>query len=103
MMSNKEYWPSSFFCVFMDQDEIEVNNTAKKEGGQYQAILREQQCEKKIIFTVGKLKLAFTNPEVISASPEYFLNRRIDFAVRLLSELLKKHHLPVWQVKNRVY
>ena len=39
-MSNNEYWPSSFFCVFMDQDEIEVNNTAKKEGGQYQAILR---------------------------------------------------------------
>ena len=87
----------------MDQDEIEVNNTAKKEGGQYQAIFREQQGEKKIIFTVGKLKLAFTNPEVISASPEYFLNRRIDFAVRLLSKLLKKHHLPVWQVKNRVY
>ena len=53
-MSNKEYWPSSFFCVFMDQDEIEVNNTAKKEGGQYQAILREQQGEKKIIFTVGQ-------------------------------------------------
>ena len=38
----------------MDQDEIEVNNTAKKEGGQYQAILREQQGEKKIIFTVGQ-------------------------------------------------
>ena len=32
-----EYW---IFCAFMDQDEIKVNNTARKGGGQYQAILR---------------------------------------------------------------
>ena len=33
------YWPSSFFCVFMDQDGIEVHKHAKKERGQYPAIL----------------------------------------------------------------
>ena len=25
------YWPSSFFCVFMDRDGVEVNKLAKKE------------------------------------------------------------------------
>ena len=30
------YWPSSFFCVFMD------HKLAKKEQGQYPAILTEQ-------------------------------------------------------------
>ena len=24
------YWPSSFFCVFMDRDGVEVLNTQKK-------------------------------------------------------------------------
>ena len=37
-----EYWPSSFFCVFMDRDGVEVHKHAKKERGQYQAILTEQ-------------------------------------------------------------
>ena len=36
------YWPSSFFCVFMDRDEVEVHKHAKKERGQYQAILTDQ-------------------------------------------------------------
>ena len=36
------YWPSSFFCVFMDQDGVEVHKLAKKERGQYPAILTEQ-------------------------------------------------------------
>ena len=36
------YWPSSFFCVFMDRDEVEVHKHAKKEQGQYPAILTEQ-------------------------------------------------------------
>ena len=36
------YWPSSFFCVFMDRDGVEVHKHAKKERGQYQAILTEQ-------------------------------------------------------------
>ena len=37
-----EYWPSSFFCLFMDRDEVEVHKLAKKERGQYPAILTEQ-------------------------------------------------------------
>jgi len=36
------YWPSSFFCVFMDRDEVEVHKHAKKERGQYPAILSKQ-------------------------------------------------------------
>ena len=36
------YWPSSFFCVFMDRNEVEVHKHAKNERGQYQAILSEQ-------------------------------------------------------------
>ena len=31
-----------FFCVFMDRDEVEVNENATKERGQYPAILIEQ-------------------------------------------------------------
>ena len=31
-----------FFCVFMDQDEVEVHKLAKTERGQYPAILTEQ-------------------------------------------------------------
>ena len=47
------YWPSFFcqngwilaeflFCVFKDQDGVEVHKLAKKELGQYQAILTEK-------------------------------------------------------------
>ena len=64
------------------------------------------QGAKKITFTayhLGKLKLAFTSPDVISASPKNFLTSRIDFTVLLLFEFLKKHHLPVGQVKNRIH
>ena len=56
-----------------------------------------QQGAKKKIFTAchsGKLKLAFTSPDVISTSPKNFLTSRIDFIVLLLFEFLKKHHLP---------
>ena len=63
------------------------------------------QGAKKIIFTAchsGKLKLALTSPDVISTSPKNFLTSRIDFTVILLFEFLKKHYLPVGQVKNRV-
>ena len=28
------YWPSSFFCVFMDRDGVEDHELAKKERGQ---------------------------------------------------------------------
>ena len=64
------------------------------------------QGAKKIIFTachLGKLKLAFTSPGIISTSPKSFLTSRIDFTVLLLFKLLMKHHLPVGQVKNRIH
>jgi len=70
-------------------------------------VLRSQGA-KKIIFTAchsGKLKLAFTSPDVISTSPKNVLMNRIDFTLifLLLFEFLKKHHLPVGQVKNRIH
>ena len=46
-----------------------------------------KQDAKKIIFTAchsGKLKLAFTSPDVISTSPKTFLTGRIDFTVLLI-------------------
>ena len=64
------------------------------------------QGTKKIIFTAchsGKLKLAFTSPDIISTSPKSLLTSRIDFTVLLLFEFVKKHHLHVRQVKNRVH
>ena len=57
------------------------------------------QGAKKIIFTachLGELKLAFT-------SAKSFLTSRIDFTVLLLFEFLKKHHLPIGQVTNRMH
>jgi len=36
------YWPSSFFCLFMDRDGVEVHKLGKKERGQYPAILTEK-------------------------------------------------------------
>ena len=39
-----------FFCVFMDRDEVEVNELAKKERGQYPAILNEQTWSIKDLF-----------------------------------------------------
>ena len=58
--------------------------------------LRYQQGAKKIIFTAchsGKLRLAFTSPDVISTSPKNFLTSRIDLKVLLLFEFLKKTSL----------
>ena len=53
----------------------------------------QTQGAKKIIFKAcpsGKLKLAVTSPDIISASPKSFLTSRIDFTVLLLCEFLKK-------------
>ena len=64
------------------------------------------QGAKKIIFTAchsGKLKLTFTSPDVISTSPKSFLTSRVDCTVLLLFEFLKKDHLPVGQVNNKIH
>ena len=68
--------------------------------------MNQYQGAKKIIFTachLGKVKLAFTSPDFISISPKSFLMSRIYFTVLLLFEFLKKHHLPIGQVKNRIH
>ena len=63
-----------------------------------------KQGAKKIIFTAchsGKLKLAFTSPDVISTSPKTFLTSRIiDVTVFLLFEFLKKHYLLSGKLKT---
>ena len=69
-------------------------------------VIVDKQGAKKIIFTAchsGKLNLTFTSPDVISTSPKSFLRSRIDLTVLLLFEFLKKDHLPVGQVKNRIH
>ena len=66
----------------------------------------QKQGAKKIVFTAwhsGKLKLAFTSPDVISISPKKFLRSRINLTVLLLFKFFKKHQLLVGQVKNRIY
>ena len=50
------------------------------------------QGAKKIIFTAchsGKLKLAFTSPDVISTNPKNFLTSRIDLTITYPSGKLK--------------
>ena len=63
------------------------------------------QGAKKIIFTAchsGKLKLAFTSPDVISTSPKNFLTSRIDLTVLLLFEFLKKITYPSGKLKTEL-
>ena len=74
--------------------------------GDISHVIVDKQGAKKIIFTAchsGKLNLTFTSPDVISTSPKSFLRSRIDLTVLLLFEFLKKDHLPVGQVKNRIH
>ena len=53
------YWPSSFFCVFMDGDRVEVQKHAKKQLGQYQAILTEQAWSiNDLLYGYGEIFLA---------------------------------------------
>ena len=62
--------------------------TITKVSGTMYTVLKQGwlQGAKKVIFTVchlGKLKLAFTSPNVVSTSPQNFLISRIDFTVLL--------------------
>ena len=51
------------FCVFMDRDEVEVHENAKKERGQYPVILTEQAWSTKDLLYgfIFKLKLQQQN------------------------------------------
>ena len=64
------------------------------------------QGAKKVIFKAchsGKLKLEYTSPNIISSSPKNILMRRIELTVLLQFEFVKKLHLPVGQVKNKIH
>ena len=61
------------------------------------------QGGKKIIFAAchsGKLKLAFTSPDVISTSPKSSLLSRIDFTLLLLFESAKNINCPSGKLKT---
>ena len=45
------YWPRSFFCEFMDLDFVSVHKHAKKELGQYPAILTSHLVNNPYLFT----------------------------------------------------
>ena len=63
------------------------------------------QGVKQVIFNAchsGKLELEYTSPNVISTSPKNILMSRIHFTVLLQFEFLKKLHLPIGQVKNKI-
>ena len=62
-----------------------------------------REWQKNMNIAVLSLIVAFTSPDVISTSPKSFLTSRFDFTVLLLFKFLKKHHLPVGQVKNRIH
>ena len=47
------YWPGSFFCEFMDLDFVSVHKHAKKELGQYLAILTSHLVNNPYILTVS--------------------------------------------------
>ena len=93
--------PFPVFILFF-QCPVQNDNLLKMRNS---LIVYPVQGAKKIIFTAchsGKLKLAFTSPDVISTSPKSFLTSRIDFTV-LIVRLPQTHHLPVGQVKNRIH
>ena len=61
------YWPSSFFCVFMNRDEVEVHKLAKKNEANIQSHLDRTNLVNKgfIIWLLGKFCLRDT-----AGSPE---------------------------------
>ena len=50
------YWPSFSFCVFMDLDFVSIHKNAKRELGQYPAILTSRLVNNIYILGAGKIK-----------------------------------------------
>ena len=103
--ASKKEDPNACVTASITNDGIQIYGF-KKLWINFNKLHAGNQGAKKIIFTAchsGKLKLAFTSPDVISTSPKNFLTSRIDFTVLLFIEFLKKHHLPIGQVKNRIH
>ena len=88
--SNALLWPPQSVTIIYKDWRLKSSNCLTPQG---------HQGAKKTIFTAchsGKLKLAFTSPDVISTSPKNFLTSRIYFKVLLLFEFLKKTSLASW-------
>ena len=103
--ASKKEDPNACVTAGITNDGIQIYRF-KKLWINFKKLQVGNQGAKKIIFTAchsGKLKLAFTSPDVISTSPKNFLTSRIDFTVLLFIKFLKKYHLPVGQVKNRIH
>ena len=100
-VNHSKSWPKNIAWLFGIFTYIYILVTLFT-GSQFQTWRRiHEQGANKIIFKacrLGKLKLSFTSPDAISASPKNFLTSRIYFTVLALCEFLKKHHLPVRQV-----
>ena len=69
------YWPKFYFFVFMDWDEVEVYKNAKREWGQYLAILTELACSiedilyglkntEKVVFLIGYFRAPKRGPAI---------------------------------------
>ena len=53
------YWPSSLFAFLWDRDEVEVHKNAKRERGQYPAILTELAWSiKDLLYGIPRLHVA---------------------------------------------
>ena len=65
-----EYWPRSFFCVFMDLDFVSLHKSAKKELGQYPAILTSRLVNNAYIIAMKKTLCRY--------STNIFYSERID-------------------------
>ena len=62
------YWPRSFFCVFMDLDSVSVHKHAKKELGQYPAILTHTWSVTHIYYVI-KITCCKTRIHVLREAP----------------------------------
>jgi len=54
------YWPRSFFCEFMDLDSVSIHKHAKKELGQYPAILTSHLVNSPYVWMRMELRMFST-------------------------------------------
>ena len=87
------YWLSSFFCVFVERDGCEVHKLAKKERGQYPAILTRQAWSIKVFYGFGGI-CSCGKCQKMPARREFFSCAVYPNVVVSLSEMIIMcHHL----------
>jgi len=64
------YWPNPFLCVFMDLDSISVHKHAKKERGQYLAILTEQAWSIKDLVNGFRINVSCETRQVVPSGQD---------------------------------